>query len=372
MRNVFILIGVLLFSSSYAQIAFRSGTRDLNDFSLTSPSYFAIGEKGYIEIDIDRVVEDNVITRKVKFYNNSGVVQNEYTFNLSDEYYIVNGFVDNMGPYFVVRASYDKLIILHLKEADYTQDEITFIKTIWVRDFAVKNNKAIIGGTLGSGPIFYQYDLKTKGLSPFEALYNTRKTFLDSKIDLEQGVVTLFSEEKRVFNIMNFSLEGQLISNQDLIDGTKDKVLRQARVSGLVNGKQYVIGTYSDLGTQLFTGFYAIEYDLNGKSRSKFSPYFKLEGFFDHLPDQREARVMSRARSKWERRGTWSTAMDLAFMTPYFGDNYAAATAVCYNGPFKNTYAVGLDLNSLEFNILNKEDLRQFVMKGEIPEKDID
>ena len=160
MRNVFILIGVLLFWPSFAQIGSKSNPQKLKDFSLLSLSYFPIGEKGYLEIDIDRIGEDKVITRKVKFFNNTGVVQNEYTFSLDGDYYVLYGLISDMGPYFLVRSSYNQLIILHLKESEYTQEEITFMKTIRVKDFAVINNKAIIGGTLGSGPIFYQYDLK--------------------------------------------------------------------------------------------------------------------------------------------------------------------------------------------------------------------
>ncbi len=375
MRGVFILIGVLLASLAFAQVDYLGNSRFSKRFSLRPSlglSYFLLGDKGYLEVDRDGIVEDKVITRTVKFFDNAGELQNEYTFSLDEDFYTVNGYLDELGPYLLVKSAYNKLIILHLRETEYTKDEITFIKTIGVRNFDVINNKAIIGGTLGSGPMFYQYDLETKGLSPFEALYNTRKTFLQSKVDLEQGVITLFSEEKSIYNIMNFSLEGQLISNQDLIDGTKDKVIRKAKVSGLINGKQYVIGTYSDLGTQLFTGFYAIQYDLNGKSKSKFTPYFKLERFFEHLPDEREERVKSRAKSKWERRGTWSTAMDLFFKEPFFRENYAAVTAMCFNGPYKNIYSVGLDLKSLEFKILDTEDLRQFIMDGEISKKDID
>lgn len=373
MRFLLVLIAALSISTCYAQrnsYGIYPSSYESKRFSLKPSqgrSYFLIGDKGYLEVDGEGTVENKIRTRKVKFFNLSGELQNEYTFSLDFQLYAVNGSIDEFGPYFLIKKAPDEILIIHLKEKGFTQHEISLIDPMIVYNFDVVNDKAIIGGIMDYRPMFFLYNFQTQGISPFDALYNTKKEFVESHVDLKQGIVTLFSQASGVYNIKNFSLEGQLLSSQDVTTGINDKILRSARVSRLVDGSQFVVGTYSDLGTQLYTGLYVIKYDLQGRSNSVFTPYFKLDNFFDHLPDSRKDRVVSRAKAKWERRETWSTAMNLRFREPFFKGKYAVATALCFNGPYKNIFSIGLDLDNLEFNILSLKELQKFRTKGEIP-----
>lgn len=298
---------------------------------------YPIDGAGFFVTKYEAIDKSREVVKNVFYYDQDFNLKHEFSIQVDGRFQVLRKWEsDNGNAYLLYQRAASELFLMQLKPSgDYKTFEIPLVESMRIQHFHVMGDKALIGGVFDFMPTFFLFDFKEERLIALEGVYQPKIRLVQSKVDKEDRVITIvtadsYSNGKSTFMIRNFDFEGQLLRSVPLKPpGIPD--LNSASVTNFQNGEQFVVGTYTDFGLEGSTGVYLAKILADGSQRFNLIPYFKLEGYYDHLPEREAARKLERANRRFLNKGGWSTSAELILNTPHLaGDRIHTMTSQGY------------------------------------------
>ncbi len=375
-------LSTLLLVLSLISLHSQDKTIELSLNSL-SPDYdvYPMGESGIFVVDRAGLVRSRYLVKQVYHLDTNLELKNSFSIQMDNRYDKISWQADDGGVYFLYQKGLlqNELAIMHVKPSgEWEVNEIPLFEVMDIKHFHVANGNVLIGGMFEFKPIFFLYKLENARIVSMQGLYDRNVNLIQSRIHKNAEVMSIVTSREYgqnlrqfTFAIRSYDLEGNFLRKVDL-QTPNGEWINSAVVSDFIGTEEYVIGSYSDDGVRGQTGIYVAKIRADGSQEYKFTPYFKLPGFYTQYSEKRTEKLKTRAEEKYEKKGKWSTSYFLKFYIPQMGNDKIFVSAVKNNNDthvYQLAFNPNLDLVGLGvtpyqknstfglLNQLNRDDL---------------
>ena len=194
------------------------------------------------------------------------------------------------------------LLGINLQSGDTIMRKVEIGFTVDLNEFEVLGDMAIFGGYANYRPVVFLYNIKEKKKTVLPGFYNNRSQLLDIKTNDDNRTFSVlmtdrFRARNQTITIKAFNDQGKLIQRNTLDPG-EDKNLIHGQTASLVDGIQYLSGTYAVRRSSYSKGVYVAKFVKNENQYLNYYTYSELENFFSYMSAKRQNRVKERIKRR--------------------------------------------------------------------------
>lgn len=194
------------------------------------------------------------------------------------------------------------LLGLNLQSGDTIMRTVDIGFPVNLNEFEVVGDMAIFGGYANYRPVVLLYNFKTRKKTVLPGFYNNKSQLLDIKTNDEYNNFSVLMTDKfraknQTITIKTFDGDGKLIQ-KNILDPGEDKNLIYGQTASLVDGTQYLSGTYAIRKSSYSKGVYVAKFKDNEQRYLNYYLYSELENFFSYMSAKRQTRVKERIKRR--------------------------------------------------------------------------
>ena len=191
---------------------------------------------------------------------------------------------------------------LNLQSGDTIMRTVDIGFPINLNEFEVVGDMAIFGGYANYRPVVLLYNLQDDKKTVLPGFYNNRSQLLDIKTnDKDRNFSVLmtdrFRSKNQTITLKTFDDNGKLVQ-RNMLDPGEDKNLIYGQTASLVDGTQYLSGTYATRRSSYSKGVYVAKFQENERQYLNYYLYAELENFFSYMSAKRQNRVKERIKRR--------------------------------------------------------------------------
>lgn len=210
-----------------------------------------------------------------------------------------------------------KIVSVDLNEEEIKEYEPKSIVDLYIEEFEVVNNHAIIGGYIQNRPAVFAYDLTNDKVRTLSNVFQNNSELVEVRVNSDSLTFNVLSsiqnaQRDRTIMVNTYDYAGNAIRNYQL-NTDKDHHLLNGISSSILDKEQVVVGLYCVKSGTFPSGIYFNHVDRTGRQTMRYLNFGDFKTFLDHNGERRAEKLKEKALESKSSSREWRYKIDALF-----------------------------------------------------------